>query len=320
MKRTARPPGAPPHSRYRPAIALLAGLVGVGYLAPLLANERPIAVLQGGRLSFPAAADLEIIGSWFSGTVPLGGHVLPAPIPWSYRGIDLDEAMQRPSTRHLFGTDALGRDLLARVVHGASVSLLVGFLATLLALGIGGLLGGLAALRGGLTDLFLTRIVEVLSCFPPFLLALALLAAGRGGIGTLILAVGLARAAAAARFVRGEVLRWKEGPVFLAARSAGGSLPWVAVRHLIPMSAEPLAVQATFGVAYAILLEATLSFLGVGVQPPTPSWGMVLAEGRATIETAWWPILFPAAALALTLLALGVAAHAADPGTDSQPN
>ena len=302
--------------RYLPGITLLGGLLAVGYLAPLLANDKPLAVLSAGRLSFPAAADLAVVGRWFAGTVPPDGRAVFPPVPYSSRGINLEEALQHPSRRHLFGTDALGRDLLARVVHGASVSLLVGFMATTLALGLGALLGGLAALRGGLTDLLLSRIVEVLACFPPFLLALALITAGHEGIGTLILAVGVARAAAAARFIRGEILRWKSGPVFVAARSAGGSLPWVAVRHLLPLSAEPLAVQATFGVAYAILLEATLSFLGVGVQPPTPSWGMVLAEGRATIETAWWPILFPAAALAVTLLALGVAAHAADPGND----
>ena len=317
MSRTATGPPAGARKRYFPGITLLGILLAIGCLAPLLANDKPIAVLSAGGLSFPAAADLGVVGGWFAGTVPPGGHVLSAPIPYSYRGIDLKEAMQPPSRRHLFGTDALGRDLLARVVHGAAVSLLVGFMATTLALGLGALLGGVAALRGGLTDLLLSRIVEVLSCFPPFILALALITAGHEGIRTLILAVGLARAAAAARFMRGEILRWKSGPVFTAARSAGGSLPRIALRHLLPLSAEPLAVQATFGVAYAILLEATLSFLGVGVQPPTPSWGMVLAEGRATIETAWWPILFPSMALALTLLALGVAAQAADPGADS---
>ena len=306
-------PEDPRRRRLIPALCVLGGLGAAGLLAPLLANDKPLAVWSGGRLSFPAAADLPLLGPILSrGGSPAdlrgtaAGAALRAPIPYSYRGVHLDATLLPPSRRHLFGTDLLGRDLCARLIHGAAVSLLVGFGATLVALGLGALLGGAGALRGGLADVLLTRAIEVLTCFPPFILALALVTIGGGaGLLPIVLAIGVARAAGAARFVRGEVLRFKGGPLWSAGRAAGATLPRLALTHLLPLVGEPLAVQATFGVAYAILLESGLSFLGVGVQPPTPSWGMILAEGRPTLQIAWWPIVFPVLALALTLAVLG---------------
>jgi peptide/nickel transport system permease protein len=290
--------------RSRPlrGLVLVGGLCAAALLAPLIANDRPILAWQEGRITFPFAG-----GAW----EPLaGGHAVWPPVPYSYRDVRLQEALQPPSSRHLLGTDTLGRDLLARIVYGARVSLLVGFGATLLALSLGAILGGAAGLQGGGTDLVLTRVIEVLGCFPSFILALALVtAAGGSGLAPLVTAIGLSRAAAAARFIRGEVHRWRGAGHFIAARAAGATLPRLATRHLFPLVAGPLAVQAVFGVAHAILLESSLSFLGLGVQPPTPSWGMILAEGRGTMEVAWWLVVFPAAALALTLATLSQAPH-----------
>jgi peptide/nickel transport system permease protein len=137
---------------------------------------------------------------------------------------------------------------------------------------------------------------------------------GGAGLPAVTLAIGIGRTAGAARFVRGEVLRFRGGVAWSAARSTGSSLPRILLRHILPLIAPPLLVQTVFGMAQAILLESGLSFLGVGLQPPLPSWGMVLAEGRATLETAWWPILFPSLALALTLGALAWAADRGTPG------
>jgi peptide/nickel transport system permease protein len=276
-------------------------------VAPLVANDRPIAVWGGGRLVFPiaggdSASVRDEIALW-------------PPVAYSYREVRLQEALQAPSRRHLFGTDTLGRDLLARVLHGARVSLMAGFGAALLALALGAILGGTAGLRGGIPDLLLTRVIEILACFPPFILALALVTvSGGSGLLPIIAAIGVSRASSAARFMRGEIQRWRGAGLWVAARASGATLPRLAIRHILPLAAGPLVVQATFGVAQAILLESSLSFLGLGVQPPTPSWGMILAEGRLSVEVAWWPVVLPAAALALTLGFLGWAGDRAHGG------
>lgn len=248
----------------------------------------------------------------------LGGIAVLAPVfepgtaPGAYPGlgpsssaIHLQDILLPPSASHPFGTDALGRDLLARLVEGARVSLLVGFGATLLALVLGALLGGTAALKGGLVDLLLGRVIEILGCFPPFVLALALVTvAGGSGLVPIVVAIGLSRAASTARFIRGEVQRRSGAGLWVAARASGAGLPRLALRHLLPLAAAPLVVQAAFGVAQAILLESSLSFLGLGVQPPAASWGIILAEGRASLEIAWWPIVFPSLAIMTTLAGL----------------
>ncbi len=261
-----------------------------------------------GRRILPGLAVLGVLGAM----TLLASLLEPGPIPGARRafapspsGIHLQEILLSPSASHPFGTDALGRDLLARVVQGARVSLLVGFGATLLALVLGALLGGTAALQGGIVDLILGRVIEILGCFPPFVLALALVTvAGGSGLVPIVMAIGLSRAASAARFIRGEVQRRRGAGLWVAARASGAGLPRLAFRHLLPLAAAPLVVQAAFGVAQAILLESSLSFLGLGVQPPAASWGLILAEGRATLEIAWWPIVFPSVAIMATLAVL----------------
>jgi peptide/nickel transport system permease protein len=147
-------------------------------------------------------------------------------------------------------------------------------------------------------------VIETLSCFPPFILSLALLAVGGGGVGGMIVAIALGRTAAAARFARSESIRWRGTGFWTAARAAGTSRAGAAVRHLLPLVRGPLAVQAAFGVAHAILLESTLSFLGLGLPAPMPSWGAILSEGRGSLDVAWWPVVFPCLGLAATLAAL----------------
>jgi len=284
----------------RAGIAVLAAGCAVALLAPLLVNDRPImARNRTGRIIFPALrADRGVAPR--SGDEPL----LWPPIRRSWRDVDLAATLQPPSARHLFGTDLLGRDLMARMLHGARISLAVGLGATLLALGLGIILGGAAGLRGAGTDLLLSRAIETLSCFPPFILVMALQAVGGGGLGAMVLAIAIGRTAAAARFARSETIRWRGTGVWIAARAAGASRPGAALRHLLPLVSGPLAVQAAFGVTHAILLESSLSFLGLGVPAPVPSWGAILAEGRGSLDVAWWPTVFPCLGLALTLAAL----------------
>jgi peptide/nickel transport system permease protein len=297
------------------AVLVLAGLILVGIFAPLIANDRPILARVGGRLVAPALADLPLVGPLFDATGIRGipwpdpgpevEVILRAPVPHSYRGIHLDEVLHPPGRSHLLGTDSLGRDLLARLIHGSRPSLLVGFGATLLALLFGGLLGALAGLRGGLLDLTVIRVADTVSCFPPFILALAFVsAAGHGGLAPIIAGIAVCRWTGMARYVRGEVLRQRGEETWTAARSTGASLPRLAVRHLLPLLIPPLAVLTSFGVAHAIVLESALSFVGMGVEPPTPSWGAILAEARQTIDIAWWPVVFPAIALFLVLASL----------------
>lgn len=279
-----------PH-RPTPALTLLA-LLGTAVAAPLLVDDRPILARRAdGRLAWPALSDRP----WNEGD---GTPLLNPPLGHSWRSVHLEEALQPPSVRHPFGTDALGRDLLARLLHGARLSILIGLGATALALGAGLLLGGTAALRGGWADLALSRLIETLTCFPPFVLAMAMVAVRGGGIGSMIVAIAVGRTASAARFARAEVLRWRGTGVWLAARASGATRGRAAIRHLLPLVADHLAIQAAFGVAQAILLEGGLSFLGLGVPAPVPSWGNILAEGRSTLEVAWWPIVVPTAALA----------------------
>jgi len=315
-------------SESRAALWLVLLLSIAGLLAPLLANDRPILVRVGGRLVAPAAAELPLIGRLFDapavhspdwGAVATTGVERPErrvllmpPVPYSYRGIRLDEALRPPGRAHLLGTDALGRDLLARLLHGAQPSLVVGFGATGLALLVGFALGALAGLRGGLVDLLIVRIVDVVACFPPLVLALAFVAAtGRTGLWPMVLGIALSRWTPLARYVRGEILRHKGGDVWVSARAAGAGGGRLVLRHLLPLLAGPLLVMASFGIAGAILLESGLSFLGFGVDPPTPSWGSILAESRATLDAAWWPVVFPAAALIVLLAALCTAADRA---------
>ena len=280
--------------RPRPAITRVT-LTGAALVAPLLVDDRPIVARSAdGSLTWPA-----LQGTSWNETE--GRPLLHAPFRASWRAVHLDEALQPPSRRHPFGTDALGRDLLARVLHGARLSVLVGLGATALAMGAGILLGGTAGLRGGWTDLALSRLIETLASFPPFILAMALVAVRGGGVGSIIVAIGVGRTASAARFARAEVLRWRSTGVWLAARASGSSRSRAALHHLLPLAADHLSIQAAFGVAQAILLEGGLSFLGLGVPAPYPSWGSILAEGRSTLEVAWWPVLIPTLGLAAVL-------------------
>jgi len=216
--------------------------------------------------------------------------------------IDTKKVLQPPSATHLMGTDELGRDVLSRVIWGAKISLLVGFVAVGISVAIGILLGSLAGFYGGLIDSFIMRFVDVMLCFPTFFLILAVIAFWEPSIWKIMLVIGLTSWMGVARLVRAEFLSLKERDFVQAARVLGGRDSRIIIRHILPNSLAPVLVNATLGVAGAILVESALSFLGIGIQPPDPSWGNMLTAGKDNIEIAWWLSFFPGFAIFVTVM------------------
>jgi ABC-type dipeptide/oligopeptide/nickel transport system permease subunit len=239
----------------------------------------------------------------------LGGLATFAPL-WvdDPLRIDLMATLQDPSATHWLGTDALGRDLASRVLHGGRISLGIGVLTSLLSLAIGVPLGALAGFRGGWTDSAVSRLIETVACVPSLLLAIALLAMSpallRGVPDVVRVALVLAFAGwiPVARYMRGEFLRLKSAVMIEAARASGASDLRIMLRHLLPAALAPVLVTASFAAASAILVEAALSFLGLGVQPPQPTWGGLLSDAREQIDQGWWLAVVPGLALFVAVL------------------
>lgn len=223
--------------------------------------------------------------------------------------IHLAERLLPPSSAHVFGTDDLGRDLFARVVVATPISLGIGTLAAAVSFLIGFSVGAAAGWSGGIVDLLLSRFVEIVLCFPVFFLLLALAAFLPPSAASVILVIGLTSWPGDARFARAEVLKARDLDYTRAARAAGASTPRILFRHLLPVAAPPLLVSAAFGVGWAILAEAALSFLGIGLPPPAASWGGILSIAPNYIDEAWWIALFPGAALFLTVSAYNLLAE-----------
>jgi peptide/nickel transport system permease protein len=215
---------------------------------------------------------------------------------------DIPNRLDPPSWSHPFGTDNLGRDILSRVILGASVSLKVGFLSVGLALVAGTLIGLLAGFYGRWVDDVLMRVMDVLFAFPAVLLAIAILAIRGPGTSNTIIAIAIVYVPIFARVTRASVLGVREEVYVRASRSVGASDFRLLTRHVLPNAAPPIIVQTSISLAFAVLAEAALSFLGLGTQPPEPSWGLMLAEGREYIELAWWLAFFPGMAIVVTVL------------------
>ena len=222
--------------------------------------------------------------------------------PYDPDALDAWHVLLPPSTAHWFGTDELGRDVLTRVIFGARVSLKVGFVAVGIAVLIGTVVGLVAGFYGGWVDALLMRLVDIMLCFPTFFLILAVIAMLEPSIWYIMIIIGLTGWMGVARLVRAEVLSLKSRDFVLAARVLGASDRRIIFRHILPNALSPVLVSATLGVAGAILTESALSFLGIGVQPPTPSWGNILTSGKDYIEFAWWLSLFPGVAILVTVL------------------
>jgi peptide/nickel transport system permease protein len=216
----------------------------------------------------------------------------------------LAENLAPPSAAHPLGQDKLGRDILARVVYGTRVSLAVGVVTVLFSLAIGATIGAVAGFAGGWIDEAVMRAVDVLLAFPGLLLAIALAGILGPSLRNVVIALCLIGWTGYARLARGEVVRLRERDFVEAARALGVPERRILVRHVVPLLATPLLVQATFGMAAAIVAEASLSFLGLGAQPPTASWGAMLNDGRAFVLVAPHLTIFPGVAILLTVLGL----------------
>jgi len=219
---------------------------------------------------------------------------------------NLTEDLRPPRAGHLFGQDKLGRDMFSRVVYGARVSLLVGVLVVGVAGTVGLIIGAVSGYAGGLVDELLMRLIDILLAFPGIVLAIGLSAVLGPSLRNSLLALSVIGWTGYARLVRGEVLGWREREFVTAAVALGAGPVRVVTRHVIPQLLAPLVVQATFGMAGAIVAEASLSFLGLGVQPPTPSWGAMVNEGRSFLLVAPHVALFPGLAMMLTVLGLNL--------------
>jgi peptide/nickel transport system permease protein len=222
-----------------------------------------------------------------------------------------------PSMAHPFGTDQLNRDILSRVMHGGRISLTVAGLAVLLSLGLGSLVGLVAGYAGGRLDAVLMRTVDAALAIPRlFVILLLLVVWERIPLGALILVLGTTGWFATSRLVRGEVLRLRHEAFVLAAEGLGAPARRTILRHLLPNAAGPLLVAATLGVGDVILLEAGLSFLGLGIQPPTPSWGGMVLDARPLIVSAPWTAIFPGAAIVVTVLSVNLIGDALQAALD----
>ncbi|UZF95382.1 ABC transporter permease [Bosea sp. NBC_00550] len=252
-------------------------------------RRHPSVAIGGGLLVLMA-----LIGIF----APLLGTVDPTAISPSRR-------TRVPSELYWFGTDMLGRDIYSRVIYGARVSLLVGFSVAVLSSVVGltiGLFAGFVRWADGI----IMRVIDGMMSIPPILLAIALMALTRGSVGNVILAITIAEIPRVARLVRGVVLSLREQPYVEAAVANGARVPRIIIRHILPNTFAPMSVQATYICASAMIVEAILSFIGAGVPPATPSWGNIMAEGRALWQVRPHIILFPAVFLSITVLAVNL--------------
>lgn len=226
----------------------------------------------------------------------------PVISPYNPDAIDVVARLQAPSQAHPFGTDQLGRDILSRMIWGSRISLKVGFVAVGIATAIGIFFGAIAGYYGGWVDSLIMRFVDLMLCFPTFFLILAVIAILEPSIWNIMIVIGVTGWMGVARLVRAEFLTLK-GRDFVQAARAMGANDWrIIFGHILPNALAPVLVSATLGVAGAILTESALSFLGIGVQPPTPSWGNILTEGKDNISIAWWLSVYPGLAILITVL------------------
>ncbi|MEK6684102.1 MAG: ABC transporter permease [Nitrospirota bacterium] len=226
----------------------------------------------------------------------------PVLSPYDPATIDVEKILTGPTQAHPLGTDELGRDILSRMIWGSRISLMVGFVAVGISILIGILIGAVAGYHGGWIDDVLMQFVDIMLSIPTFFLILAVIALVEPSIWNIMIVIGVTSWMGVARLVRGQFLALNEMDYVTAARALGAKDGRMIFFHILPNAMSPVYVSAVLGVAGAILIESSLSFLGLGVQPPTPSWGSIITGGKDTIEIAWWISLFPGLAILFTVL------------------
>jgi peptide/nickel transport system permease protein len=239
--------------------------------------------------------------------VALGASLIA---PFGATEINIPDRLLAPSATHYFGTDETGRDVFSRVIYGSRISLQVGIVSVSIALALGVTAGLIAGYYRGIVETLIMRLVDIMLAFPGFLLALAIIAMLGPSLRNAMIAVGIGSSTGFARLVRGSVLSIRESDYVLAARVLGAPGRRIMRRHILPNAISPIIVLATLELPAAILVAASLSFLGLGAQPPSPEWGAMLVDGREYIQTAWWLITFPGIAIFLTVLGFNLFGNA----------
>lgn len=267
------------------------------------------------RLSYKLNAGLQLykrldrssrISFWLITIISVLAILAPLFAPYDPFQENYDQSLVGPSLHHPAGTDLFGRDILSRLIYGARVSLAVGVGAVVLGALIGVPIGAIGGYYGGWIDEVAMRTMDVLISFPALVLALAIIGAVGASLTNLIIIIGVVFSPQYARIVHGEVLSLKEEEYVEAAQSTGLGDFLIIRRHILPNAMTPVIVQATFHVALAIIIEASLSFLGLGVQPPRPTWGVMIANGREYLPGSWWVSVFPGIAIMITVLAFNL--------------
>ena len=226
--------------------------------------------------------------------------------PYGYDDQNLKDRLTPPNSQYLLGTDNFGRDILSRIIYGSRISLQVGFIAVGISAIIGGALGSIAGYYGGRLDNFIMRAMDILLAIPSILLAISIVAALGPGLQNVMIAVGIGSIPSYARIVRASVLSIRDQEFVEAARAVGANDFRIITKHILPNAMAPIIVQATLGVAGAILSAAGLSFIGLGIQPPTPEWGAMLSSGREYLRDNWYVATFPGLAIMITIFALNL--------------
>ncbi len=283
-------------------LLIVALLFFTALFAPFIANNKPYILVNEKGVYFPIVFDhSDLVSFDYKKDIKSTDFYVFPPIKYSVSEYDLDSIVLPPSKKHLLGTDEQGRDIASRMIHGTRVSILIGFVAVGIYVLIGIIIGGIAGYYGGLVDLFISRFIEIVICFPTFFLILAILALMKPDLIKVMVVIGLTSWTGIARIVRGEFLKYRESEFVTAARAMGQSDMKIIFSHILPNSLAPVLVSATFGIASTILIESSLSFLGFGVQPPQPSWGQILSQSRDFIDFAWWLTLIPGFAIFITI-------------------
>ena len=221
-------------------------------------------------------------------------------------GMNMAERLQTPSAKHWFGTDSYGRDVFARIIHGSRLSLSLSIFAMLAAVAIGSIIGAIAGYYGGRVDDVLMRLMDILLAIPPMLMSISIVAALGHSMVNLMIALSLAYIPVFARVIRSSILTVKGQEFIEAAKACGTSNARIILRHIIPNAIGPIIVQATLAMGSTILIISSLSFMGMGIQPPQPEWGTMLYEGRDLIRTSPYLVIFPGIAIALAVLSLNL--------------
>jgi peptide/nickel transport system permease protein len=314
------------------ALVIIVFLFLTAFAADFIANDKPLLMKYQGEVYSPVLRDYAVwvgLAEWqpqFQNVLfkdlattnfSSGDWAIFPPIRYSPTNIDYLGAIQPPSLNHLLGTDQIGRDIASRMVHGSRVSLSVGFVAVSIYVLIGVLIGALAGYYGGIMDIVASRLIEIMLTIPTFFLIITVVAFLPQSIFNIMIVIGLTNWPTVARLTRGEFLKAKNLEYVVAAKAMGASDLRTIFRHVLPNTLAPIFVAATFGIASAILVESTLSFLGFGVPPSTASWGSILSSARQLLPSGWWLTAFPGFAIFLTVTSYNLVGEglrdAADP-------